>query len=123
MFYLLLGIAARGINTPKSWDLLTLDLASVSDSKCKATVSSFQDAHEIVPSRRYRNPNKPKYEDFKEESGEEGPGIKGPGYMYGSGSRGSHQAMAKRHGVVYNRGMQCTIWRLTLWKQVIDSLS
>jgi hypothetical protein len=42
MFYRLLGIAARGINTPKSWDLLTLDLASVSDSKCKATVSSFQ---------------------------------------------------------------------------------
>jgi hypothetical protein len=76
-----LGIAARGINTPKSWDLLTLDLASVSDSKCKATVSSFQDAHEIVPSRRYRNPNKPKYEDVKEESGEEGPGIKGPGYI------------------------------------------
>jgi hypothetical protein len=114
MFYRLLGIAARGINTPKSWDLLTLDLVSVSDSNCKATVSSFQDSHETVPSRRYRNPNKPKYGDVKEESGEEGLGIKSPGYRYGSGSRGTHQAMAKRHGVVCDRGMQCTIWGLTL---------
>jgi hypothetical protein len=79
MFRRLLDSAARGINTPKSWDLLTLDLASASDSKYKATVSSFQDSHEILPSRRDRNPNKLEYEDVKEESWEENPGSKGPG--------------------------------------------